>query len=166
MIIVVMGLPGSGKSYFASRLAEKLGAEYVNSDRLRKDLFPNRSYSEFEKSKVYEVLLEKMEAAVSGGKKQVLDATFHTNKVREPFIVKSKGAITFIEVRAEEDLIKGRLKEKRLFSEADYGVYQLIRQQWEPMARPHLTLQSTNYNTDAMLKEAVQYLADDTKTDQ
>ena len=53
MVIIVCGLPGSGKSYFAERLAKKIDADYVNSDRLRKELFPSRTYSDREKATVY-----------------------------------------------------------------------------------------------------------------
>jgi len=35
MIIIVFGLPGSGKSYFASKLAERINARYINSDVIR-----------------------------------------------------------------------------------------------------------------------------------
>ena len=60
MVILVLGLPGSGKSYFAGRLAQKINAEYLNSDQIRKEMFQGRTYSDSEKAKVYEALLQKM----------------------------------------------------------------------------------------------------------
>lgn len=39
MIVIVLGLPGSGKSYFAARFAELIHADHVNSDRVRKSMF-------------------------------------------------------------------------------------------------------------------------------
>lgn len=158
MVILVCGLPGSGKSYFASRLAETIHAQYVNSDRLRKELFPKRSYSKSEKAKVYEILLNKMEEAINTKTNLVLDATFHLKAARKPFISKGKGSIVFIKIQANEDIIRERLKEDRLFSEADLKVYRLIKKQWEPLEGPHLTLQSTNDNIEAMLQKAVHYL--------
>ena len=38
MLIAVMGLPGSGKSYFAHKLAGKLKAIYIGSDQVREKL--------------------------------------------------------------------------------------------------------------------------------
>lgn len=35
--ILVMGLPGSGKTTFATRLAEKLGATHLNADAIREE---------------------------------------------------------------------------------------------------------------------------------
>ncbi len=165
MIILVLGLPGCGKSYFAERLAEKIGAEYVNSDRLRKALFPKRTYSEDEKRKVYEVMLNKMEGAIAQNNYLVLDATFHKASTREPFISKSKGNLRFIEIQVEEKIVRERLKKSRPFSEADFEVYHLLQKEWEPLLKSHLTLQSTNDNIEIMLQKAMEYLKDDRNTD-
>jgi hypothetical protein len=165
MVVLVLGFPGSGKSYFATRLAKVLDADYLNSDRLRKKLFSERFYSKSEKAKIYEVLLKKMQEAIDEEKNLVLDATFHKNQTRKPFITLGKGLISFIEVYANEDVIKERLKKHRPYSDADFSVYQLIKKQWKPLQQPHLTLQSTNDNIESMLQKAIQYLGHDTKTD-
>ncbi len=60
-------------------------------------------------------------------------------------------------------IIKERLEKSRPYSEADFQVHQLIRQQWEPLEEDHLRLQSTNDNIDAMLLKAMKYLYDDSK---
>lgn len=163
MVIMVLGLPGSGKSYFAEKLAQHIGAEYLNSDRIRKVMFQERTYSEAEKLKVYEAMLKKMQDTIAKEKDVVLDATFYKNKTREPFI-KRHEEIVFIEVWADEKIIQERLKENRLYSEADFKVYQLIKQNWEPLEKPHLKLQSTNNNIDVMVQSALNYLKDDKRT--
>lgn len=66
MIVIVFGLPGSGKSYFATRLSEKLRAEYVSSDRVRNTMYAYKTYSEKEKPEVYEDMLAMMKTALSG----------------------------------------------------------------------------------------------------
>ena len=43
--IVVSGLPGTGKSYFCNKLAERLPLMILESDVLRKVLFSPPSYS-------------------------------------------------------------------------------------------------------------------------
>ena len=158
IVVLVSGLPGSGKSYFAQRLAETIHADYVNSDRLRKELFPKRTYSDLEKARVYDTMLKKMKEAFTEEKNLVMDATFHKKEIRELFTKNSKEKIYFIEVHADEGIIKERLQKNRPFSEADFEVFQLIREAWEPLNRPHLTLQSTNENIDDMLQKATQYL--------
>ena len=170
MIVIVFGLPGSGKSYFASRLAKMINADYINSDRVRKEMFKSRTYSEQEKAAVYNEMLEKMKEAVSQRRNLVLDATFNKNETRNMFIqeMKGKGKIFFIEVWADENIADVRLKESRAYSEADFEVYKLIRQHWEPLIERHLLLESTDENIDKMLQKAAEYLQwkNDKRTDQ
>jgi predicted kinase len=161
MVILILGLPGSGKSYFAGKLAELIDADHVNSDRLRKELFLKRSYSELEKTKVYQAMLGKMEQAVTKKKNVVLDATFHKKETRELFKRNTEERIHFIEVSADEDISRERLKKSRPYSEADFEVYQEMRQKWEPLEEPCLALESTNTNIDEMLQKAMLYLKDD-----
>lgn len=160
MIVIVCGLPGSGKSYFAARLAKKINAVYVNSDRLRKEMFSARTYSEQEKAAVYNAMLQRMNEAIGDTKNLVVDATFHNSKVRQQFMTNAAGkaSIFFIEVKANKKIIKQRVATKRLYSEADFEVYKLVRDQWEDLKEPHLLLPSTNGNINSMLEIAVQYL--------
>jgi predicted kinase len=160
MIVIVLGLPGSGKSYFASRLAEVIQADYINSDQIRKGMFSKRIYSEQEKGAVYDAMLEKMKTFVKLNRDLVIDATFQREDSRQLFIRQLRGKVEFffIEITANPDLIRRRLKKERPFSEADFEVYELTRQQWQPVREPHLSLESTDENIDYMLETAVNYL--------
>lgn len=160
MIIIVFGLPGSGKSYFAARLAKMINAEYVSSDKVRKEIFKERTYSDQEKRVVYEKMVELMKEAVKVNRNLVLDATFHKKKTRKLFTdeMQDKADTLFIEVRADEKIIRERVEKKRTYSEADFEIYKQIKQQFEPLTRPHLILQSTNENINEMLELAEQHL--------
>lgn len=162
MIIVVFGLPGSGKSYFASRLAKKLKAQYANSDKIRRQLFTDRKYSIDEKAKVYNVMIEKAKMAIRKNESIVIDATFFKKGIREKFIELSQASevkIIFIEIQAELGVIEERLSKKRQYSEADYSVYLQVEKAFEPMESKHLVLQSTQDNIAEMIEEARLYLA-------
>jgi predicted kinase len=160
MIIIVFGLPGSGKSYFASRLAKMINAGYVSSDKVRKELFKESVYSEQEKRAVYDKMLQQMEQAIQQKNNLVLDATFHRKDTRKMFVeeMKGKGNIFFIEVQADENIIRERFKKPRPYSEADFEVYKHIRRQNEPLNEPHLILKSTDDNIDEMLRKTSEYL--------
>lgn len=159
MIVIVFGLPGSGKSYFAERLAKQLEGEYVNSDRLRKELFATPSYSEEEKAAVYSIMLEQMKKAINQKRNIVLDATFHQEKSRRPFIEEAgKESIVFIEVKTAEAITRERLKRTRPYSDADFEVYRLLQPHWEPISGEHLVLESTNENIEHMLQKAAVHL--------
>ena len=169
MIVFVFGLPGTGKSYFASRLAKMIGASYVNSDRVRKELFAQRTYSYNEKKVVYDTMLARTKEAIATGQNLVLDATFHKKETRDTFMkqLSDQEAVFYIGLHSPESTIKDRLKKSRPYSEADFEVYKLIQQQWEPFNEDHLVLESTNNNIEEMLLKAAQYLGwkNDTGTD-
>ena len=93
MIVIVLGLPGSGKSYFASRLAEVIQADYINSDEIRKGMFSKRIYSEQEKGAVYDAMLEKMKTLVKLNKDLVIDATFQREDSRQLFMRQLRGKV-------------------------------------------------------------------------
>ena len=160
MIVIVFGLPGSGKSYFASHLANKINADYINSDKVRRAMFDTRTYSIKEKLSVYYEMLTQMKEVVKQNKNLVLDATFYNNDIRKKFLDEAvdAGSIFFIEVKAEESIIRKRLQEKRVDSEADFEVYKKVKKQWEPLHQDHLVLQSTNDNINEMLYKAADYL--------
>ena len=160
MIIAVFGLPGSGKSYFAERLSKEIGAEYVNSDRLRKAMFPKRTYSEAEKEAVYAAMLGKMQIAIKEKRDIVMDATFHKDQRRKALLKELSGKenIYFIEMRADDEVIRQRLKKERIDSDADFSVYSLLLTEWEPMKEEHLLLHSTDDNIEQLLEDGLKYL--------
>lgn len=171
MIIIIFGLPGSGKSFFASKLAEKMGYQYLNSDEIRLSIFSRREYSKAEKSQVYSVMLEKTETLIQQNEDIVLDATFYKKDIREKFIRLSKRygrSLLFIEVVAEESIIRQRLKKERAFSEADYSVYLAIKASFEPLNDTHLVLESTQENINEMIDLAIDYIrkSDGNRADQ
>lgn len=160
-VIIVAGLPGSGKSYFAERLARRIGAVYLSSDRIRKKLLSKRTYSDGEKLAVYDAMREQMEEALSMHQDVVADATFFTREIRERFVRGLPPPLQqyMIEVVAAESLTRARLQRPRADSEADYSIYQAIRLRWEPIDRPHLVLHSTDANIDDLLQTACLYLS-------
>ncbi len=155
-----MGLPGSGKSFFAAQLAVKLKAYYINSDQERKKLLAIRTYTEKEKAFVYDALLEKMKVFIKEDKNLVLDATFYKHEIRQQFTDEAKGktSLFFIEVKASEAIVRERLKKIRPDSDADIEVYKKIKKQWEPLEEKHLMVRSRNDNIKEMLTKALIHL--------
>jgi predicted kinase len=155
-VYIVFGLPGSGKSYFASRWAAMINARYVNSDKVRKEMYDQPVYSPAEKASVYQQMLVEMRRAIFDGCSVVLDATFSDNSIRRKVNEEASGKaiVHYIEIEAEEDAIRERVKEKRLFSDADYEIYTKLKKQWHGLQDAHLTLHSTSNNINEMLEKA------------
>ena len=160
MVVFVIGLPGSGKSYFAKELSLKISAVYLSSDILRKNLINSPQYTAEEKQKVYHHLFEQLERVVRMGKTCVVDATFYKSHLRQKFMDMLIGRgikYEIIEVEASDKDIKKRLSKKRQDSDADYEVYLSIRKGWEPVKDKKLGLNSSEQSLEEMIAEAVAY---------
>jgi predicted kinase len=160
-LILVSGLPGSGKSFFADKLSTRIGAEYLNSDRIRAGMHLRGKYTPADKSAVYEKMYQQTSGYLKENTSVVVDATFHRAAIRNRFfdLARERGVPVFcFEVWATEDLIKKRLSTPRSDSEADYKVYTMIKDEFEAWSTPRLKLQSTQNNISFMLDEAMEYL--------
>ena len=158
---MVSGLPGSGKSYFASRLALRLGAHYITSDRTRKAMDRMGRYTFEDKLMVYEQMVVLARDALQLGNDMVVDATFYRQSFRELFFKLADEfhqPIYLMEVVADEAVVKERLLRPRRESEADYNVYLHIKSQFENFEEPHLVLQSVNGTADHNLEIALEYI--------
>lgn len=162
MVVIVCGLPGSGKSYFASQLASMLHAEYINSDKVRKEVGASGNYSLNDKLAIYSEMVKIMRGLLKEKKTIVVDATFYLDSMREMFQIEAKqwlADICFIYVHANESLVRERLSKPRADSEADFNVYLKIRSQFEKIKVPYLELESSNENLTSMLDEAMAYIS-------
>ncbi len=160
-LILVMGLPGSGKTTFATALATAIGAKHLNSDMVRHDAGKRGHYDTASKAAVYNEMIHRTAEYLESGQQVVVDATFYKNKFREPYLKlgKKHGAeIKWIEIKADEETIKKRISKKRKYSEADFEVYKKIKKNYEPLEMPHLVLWSDQMTLDEMMAKAVEGL--------
>jgi predicted kinase len=156
-----MGLPGSGKSYFAKHLSRHLNIHYIGSDQTRKEMEAMGEYHAEAKEKVYQQMKIGAERALKQGKDVVLDATFYLEKVRHPFRSLAQDyAVPFaiIWIEAEERTTRERLSKPREDSEADYAVYLKLKTAFEPPLMPYLKIKSDAKPVSEMVKEAEEYL--------
>ena len=161
MLILIAGLPGSGKTYFAKALCKKLEAKWLSSDVIRTQLELRGKYSEEVKALVYEEMLRLSQQYIAEGLDVIVDATFYQKTSRDLFsnIVEGSEVPCFIiEVKAAEETIKKRLQKKREYSEADFEVYQKVKKAFEPIQKEHLVLWSDKMELDEMIEKAMSYI--------
>jgi len=164
VLVFVMGLPGSGKSYFAKGLAKKIGAVYLGSDEIRKEIGLMGSYHYDNKLSVYQDMFKRAKEINKSGRSLILDGTFYLQQVRDPFIFFAKSLswkLSIIHIKAEETLILKRLSKPRADSEADLKVYQKIKSEFEPIREPHLLIQSSDGSLQESVEKAVRYIHSD-----
>ncbi len=159
--ILVFGLPGSGKSTLASTLADQLHAIHLNTDMVRVASGRLGRYTSVDKAAVYNELFNRAKEVLQGGATVILDGTFSSAEQREhanKLAVELDVPAIWIEVQADEAVIKKRISVSRPYTEADFAIYTLIRSQWKPLEEPHLTLQSDKDSLDILVRKALDWI--------
>ena len=162
MLIMITGLPGSGKTTFAKALAGSLNAVHLNTDIIRDSMGKRGKYDEASKSMIYAKILKQTESYLHRGEDVVVDATFYKAALRKPYkqlAKKYKKQLFWFFVTAAESIIKERMQQKRQFSEADFEVYLTIKDIYEPLEERHLILHSDREVVDKMIIKAREYLS-------
>lgn len=158
-LVVLVGLPASGKSRVAEGLRSRTGAVVLESDALRRLLFRRRTYSAAESQRLFAAIHAATERLLAEGASVVLDATNLAEAERAPLyeIAERQGAkLLLVLVTVPDRLVRGRLARRaasRLSrSEADLRVYRRMRERLEPMQRPYYTV-DTSQEIEPMLAE-------------
>lgn len=160
-IVVVFGLPGTGKTTFARKLARTLHAAHFNTDMIRSLIGLRSQYQKSDKQKVYQELFDKTRTALRKGKSVVLDGTFYKQSLRDQVIdIADELAIPlkWIQITAAEPVVRKRVSQTRDFSEANFSVYQIIKGVFEPLSETHLVLHSDQEDILEMERLALEYI--------
>lgn len=161
MIVLVYGLPGTGKTFFARHFAQETGAVHLNTDIVREKLDARGHYDDKTKQQVYNELYKQVMRELNSNKDVVVDGTFHKN-IRREQIKKMADEINkpvfFIEMKADEKTVKKRLKKTRKNSEADFEVYKNLEQEFEKEEEDHLELWSDDIKVENMINKVKQYI--------
>ena len=149
-LIVLMGLPGVGKSHCARLLSVRLGAAHVASDELRSRLFIAASYADEENRAVFAAATALVDALLGEGHRVVVDATnlVARNRAGTVEAARRRGIpVTYVRITASDEDARGRLASRRAsrapgdHSEADEPIYERMRAQpFEPPAEGFLDL--------------------------
>lgn len=148
MLIAMAGLPGTGKSTLAAKLAERLGGVVLNKDAVRAELFPLVEYSREQDDATLEWMYA--EAAKLIVKQSVIidGRTFSKGyQIRDLFAAAARmGTLPrIIECIASDDVVKLRL-ERDLASgihpakNRTFEMYRQVKASAEPLTVPRLTL--------------------------
>ena len=159
--IAVSGLPGTGKSYFCAKLAERLSSLILESDALRRVLFPSPSYSQPESARLFRAIHLLIEHLLKKGASIILDATNLSERYREHlYSIADRLDVKLILVRVEAppELVRERLEARQGKSEAksdaDWTVYQRMKPTAEKINRNHYVVDTSRDITPVLDKIA------------
>ncbi len=139
-LVVVSGLPGTGKSFFCRKLAERLPFVVLASDTLRKVLFPCPAYDESENRRLFPACHALIEELLGKGIPVIFDATNLLERHREylyHIADKTRAKLILVCVEAPPEVVRQRLlaRERGVDSQNDSqagrDVYQRMKSRKE-----------------------------------
>ncbi|MGR8952241.1 MAG: bifunctional aminoglycoside phosphotransferase/ATP-binding protein [Gammaproteobacteria bacterium] len=150
VLYITHGFSGSGKSCFAGRLAECIGALQIRSDIERKRLFGYRAdqssgspvdggiYSEDASEKTYAQLARLAKSVLEAGFSVIVDAAFLKKAQREPFrqlAEECKTHCRILDFQASDQVLHQRIQQRQNqdASEATLAVLHRQQQTAEPL---------------------------------
>ncbi len=161
VMVVIGGLPGSGKSYFSRRLVAHVSLLALESDVLRKALFPNPSYTAAESDRLFRACYSLIADLLRQGVPILLDATNLVEGHRERlyYIAEQVEAkLILIYLKAPPEVIYERLKGRSQgvdpedHSSADWRVYERMHSSMEPIRRNHYVVDTSSDISPAITK--------------
>ena len=161
VFIVVSGLPGTGKSYLSCKLAERLPFVVMESDALRKALFPETTYSPEESSRLFRACYYLIERLLKLGVPVIMDATNLSEQYRERlYNIADRQEVRLIMVRVEappevvRERLKARISNSDGNSDADWEVYERMKPMVQKIRRNHYAVDTSRDITPALDKIA------------
>jgi len=149
VLIAVSGLPGSGKSHFCRQLSASLQFPVVESDMMRKTLFPKPTHSSTESQRLFRACHYLIKDLLQRGISVIFDATNLIEYHREQLYHVSDIAgakLIFVRVEAPPELVRQRLEQrlrgtdKADNSEADWSVYREMSKKVQPIRHNYYTV--------------------------
>src|SRR2546428_2094150 len=112
VLVLLIGLPGSGKSYLASEICRRYPFAHLESDALRKALFRRPVYSQRESSRLFVAVHALIDGLLARGVPTLLDATNLREAHRQPVydIAERHGArLIIVQTIAPEAVVRLRI---------------------------------------------------------
>ena len=151
-LVMLVGLPGTGKSFFTRALVERYPLAVVETDAVRKLLFGNPTYQPDEHYRVHKTCYRIIAELLRRGIGVAFDATNLQERAREQVyhIAEQWGArLLVVKLEAPPEVVKERLERRaanrddRDRSDATWDVYQAMASSVERIRRNHYTVDTS-----------------------
>lgn len=167
LLIAMAGLPGTGKSTLAARLAERLGGIVLDKDTVRATLFPVVNYTREQDDAAVAWMYEEAARRVALQPVIIDGRTFSKEyQVRDLFEASARMGIEprIIECVASDDVVKSRLEHDLATGthpakNRTFEMYLDVKRAAEPLTVPRLTLDTSAMPLDDCLQRALEFTA-------
>jgi predicted kinase len=158
-LVLVGGLPGTGKSRLAADLQERADMTWIRADAVRKELaglsadasgksaIEGGIYTHEWNDRTYGECLARARAILEEGGRVIVDASFKEERRREELIAVARGCGARVHIlicAAPPDAVRTRLAERRDDpSDADWTIYEHAVRTWQPLGVASAAVTST-----------------------
>jgi len=166
LVIVLAGLPGTGKSTLARKLARKYRLEHISTDSVRKRIFRDvrrntfgrGSYSNRQRMIVYDTIYYVLYTLLKNGVGCVLDGTFYQERLRSKvgrICARFDAKFVLVIVDCPDSIINKRFKERdkrtrRTLSDADLQIYEKFKKLFETTSLPHIEVNMASEHNEIL----------------
>jgi adenylylsulfate kinase len=165
--VIMAGLPGTGKSTLARKLAAELNGAVLDKDLLRGALFGEAwiEYSREQDDFCVDLLLQAgsylasreeppMFIFIDGRPFALRDQRDHVAEGA----AKSGCGIKLIHLICSDEIARERLSRGHIAKNRDFSLYQQVKEMFEPIETAHLTLNTDGGLSNALLAQSSRYL--------
>ena len=166
-LLMMVGLPGTGKSSIVEELRGNIECTVISTDNIRLQMRNQPTYTAAEMMLVYEVCYSIIEVRLKKGQRVIFDASNYLAARREHLakIGRRCGApVAVCYVQAGQDIIRERLRQRLTaerrtsdLSDADWSVYKWMVEAQEPVMGEHLIVDTTSTSPDNLASKLKQY---------
>ena len=160
-LLMLAGLPGSGKSRFSRDVSSRHPFLVLESDRLRKALVAKPRYTRDEHSRVFSACHWLIDEFLEQGYPVLLDATNSAQRNRRPILAiahRRNVPLAIVVLTAPPDVVQKRLQAREAgldpatWSDAGWDVYARMAPAWQPVEQPHIVVDTSGDTTEAVAK--------------
>ena len=166
-LLIMVGLPGAGKSYIVDNLQQFLKCTVIRTDQIRRYVRQQPTYTPAEMTYIYEICYGLVDERLGEGQRVVFDGSNYLASRRRRLLeiaAYHRSAVAVCHVQASEAATRKRLR-KRIqgdgrtadMSDAGWSVYQWMVEAQEPVAVPHLRLDTTNAAPERLVERLATY---------
>jgi predicted kinase len=159
VLFLITGLPGVGKSTVAQLLQKRTQGIILNSDEIRRELFPiTRTYSSKETQAVISETERRATVALQEGGNVILDALFTKQNAREQYqklAQEHRADFKVIFVTSTDEVVRERLELRPSTnnpSEATYDHYLDRKKYFEEVISPYAVIDNSG-NLDSLINQ-------------
>lgn len=166
-LLMMVGLPGAGKSYLVTALTQLVPCVVITTDQVRLHVRSQPMFTAAEMAYTYEICFGLIAARLARGQRVIFDASNYLAARRRrlaDIAYRSRAPLAVCHVRASEEVTRRRL-ELRVggdrhdsdWSDAGWSVYRWMIEAREPLAMEHIVVDTTATAVEVLARRVQGY---------